>query len=170
MIKYVNTQLGFREFPDEVALLINISNCPNNCLGCHSSYLAQDIGEILDERTLDNLINEYSGVTCIGFMGGDNDHLTLAKLFKYVKQKYGLKVGWYSGKDYKFEIIDDLYKVYNIPNQHYIDFLKIGPYKKECGPLDSKTTNQTYFKNTGLSSNPSIMIAEDETNKFWRND
>lgn len=168
MLKYANTQLGFREFPDEIALLINISGCPNKCKGCHSSYLLNDIGEVLDEKALDDLIEEYSGVTCIGFMGGDNDHLTLAKLFKYVKQKYGLKVGWYSGKDYKFEIIDDLYEVYNIPNQHYIDFLKIGPYKKECGPLDSKTTNQTYFKNTGLSSNPSIMIAEDETNRFWK--
>lgn len=170
MLKYANTQLGFREFPGEVALLINISGCPNKCKGCHSSYLLEDIGEVLDEKALDDLIEEYSGVTCIGFMGGDKDHLTLSKLFKYVKQKYGLNVGWYSGKDYKFEIIDDLYEVYNIPNQHYIDFLKIGPYKQECGPLDSKTTNQMYFKNTGLSSNPSIMIAEDETNKFWRND
>lgn len=168
MLKYANTQLGFREFPGEVALLINISGCPNKCKGCHSSYLLEDIGEVLDEKALDSLIEEYSGVTCIGFMGGDKDHLTLAKLFKYVKQKYGLKVGWYSGKDYKFEIIDDLYEVYNIPNQHYIDFLKIGPYKQECGPLDSKTTNQMYFKNTGLSSNPSIMIAEDEINKFWK--
>lgn len=169
MLKYVGTQLGFREFPNEVALLINISNCPNNCPGCHSSYLAQDIGEVLDENSLKSLIEEYNGITCVGFMGGDNDHLTLSKLFKYVKQEFGLNVGWYSGKDYNFEIIDDLYEVYNIPNQHYIDFLKIGPYKKECGPLDSKTTNQTYFKNTGLSSNPSIMIAEDETGLFWKN-
>lgn len=169
MLKYVGTQLGFREFPNEVTLLINISNCPNNCPGCHSSYLAQDIGEVLDENSLKSLIEEYNGITCVGFMGGDNDHLTLSKLFKYVKQEFGLNVGWYSGKDYKFEIIDDLYEVYNIPNQHYIDFLKIGPYKKECGPLDSKTTNQTYFKNTGLSSNPSIMIAEDETSLFWKN-
>lgn len=170
MLKCVGTQLGFREFPNEVSLLINISNCPNNCPGCHSSYLAQDIGEVLDENSLKSLIEEYNGITCVGFMGGDNDHLTLSKLFKYVKQEYGygLKVGWYSGKDYKFEIIDDLYEVYNIPNQHYIDFLKIGPYKKECGPLDSKTTNQTYFKNTGLSSNPSIMIAEDKTGLFWK--
>lgn len=168
MLKYANTQLGFREFPDEVALLINISNCPNNCPGCHSSYLAQDIGEVLNEQSLDKLIDDYPGITCVGFMGGDNDHLTLAKLFRYIKSKYGLKVGWYSGKDYEFEIIDDLYEVYNIPNQQYIDFLKIGPYKQECGPLNNKTTNQTYFKNTGLSFNPSIMIAEDETNKFWK--
>ena len=88
MIKYVNTQLGFREFPDEVALLINISNCPNNCPGCHSSYLAQDIGEVLNEQALDDLIEEYSGITCIGFMGGDNDHLTLAKLFSYDSPAY----------------------------------------------------------------------------------
>lgn len=170
MLKYANTQLGFREFPDEVTLLINISGCPNKCKGCHSSYLLDDIGEILDEKALDNLIEEYSGVTCIGFMGGDKDHLTLSRLFKYVKQKYKLNVGWYSGKEYKVEVVDDLYNIYNIPNQHYIDFLKIGPYKKEYGPLDSKTTNQMYFKNTGLSSNPSVMIGENETNKFWKND
>lgn len=170
MLKYANTQLGFREFPDEIALLINISSCPNKCKGCHSSYLLNDIGEVLNEKALDDLIEEYSGVTCIGFMGGDNDHLTLAKLFKYVKQKYGLNVGWYSGKEYKVEVVDNLYSIYNIPNQHYIDFLKIGPYKQECGSLDNKTTNQMYFKNTGLSSNPSVMIGENETNKFWIND
>lgn len=173
MLKYIGTQLGFREFPNEVALLINISNCPNNCIGCHSSYLAQDIGEVLDENSLKSLIEKYNGITCVGFMGGDNDHLTLAKLFKYVKQEFGLNVGWYSGKEYKveqieLESVDFLYNIYNIPSQQYIDFLKIGPYKQECGSLDCNTTNQMYFHNTGLSSNPSIMIGENETSLFWK--
>ena len=134
-------------------------------VACGSAYHAGLIGK--------NLIEEYNGITCVGFMGGDNDHLTLAKLFKYVKQEFGLNVGWYSGKEYKveqigLESVDFIYNIYNIPNQQYIDFLKIGPYKQECGPLDSKTTNQMYFHNTGLSSNPSIMIGENETGLFWK--
>ena len=55
MLKYANTQLGFREFPGEVALLINISGCPNKCKGCHSSYLLEDKQyslEILEAKCL----------------------------------------------------------------------------------------------------------------------
>ena len=47
MLKYVNTAITFAEFPDEISLLINISNCPCHCKGCHSAYLAEDIGEPL---------------------------------------------------------------------------------------------------------------------------
>lgn len=154
MIKYVNTQLGFREFPDEVALLINISNCPNNCPGCHSSYLAQDIGEVLDEQALDNLIEEYSGITCIGFMGGDNDHLTLNRLVKYIKLKYNLNTGWYSGKQYISLSHEDL--------MHF-NYIKVGPYIEEFGPLDNPNTNQRMYK---VEDGEMIDI----TNKFWRND
>lgn len=39
MLKYVNTDIVFQEFPDEVTLAINLSNCPCHCPGCHSSYL-----------------------------------------------------------------------------------------------------------------------------------
>lgn len=154
MLKYTNTQLGFREFPDEVALLINISNCPNNCPGCHSSYLAQDIGEVLNERALDDLINEYSGITCIGFMGGDNDHLTLNRLVKYIKLKYNLNTGWYSGKPYISLSNEDLMN---------FNYIKVGPYIEEFGPLDNPNTNQRMYK---VEDGEMIDI----TNKFWRND
>lgn len=137
MLKYANTQLGFREFPGEVALLINISGCPNKCKGCHSSYLLEDIGEVLDEKALDDLIEEYSGVTCIGFMGGDKDHLTLNKLAKYVREKYGLNVGWYSGKE---KISLGRKDIMNF------DYIKLGPYIEELGPLDNPNTNQRMYK------------------------
>ena len=47
MLKYVDTLVSFQEVPDEISLCINISNCPCHCDGCHSPYLADDIGEYL---------------------------------------------------------------------------------------------------------------------------
>ena len=44
MLKYVDTLVSFQEIPDEISLCINLSNCPNNCPGCHSAYLKDDIG------------------------------------------------------------------------------------------------------------------------------
>lgn len=153
MLKFYNTQIGFREFPDEVSLLINITNCPNRCPGCHSSYLVQDIGEILDKRSLDELIEKNPGITCVGFMGGDINVLSVVALSRYVKEKYGLKTGWYSGKDFLSEYID----------LRFFNYIKVGSYKEEFGPLDSKTTNQVMYE---------IIDCEmkDITNKFWRND
>ena len=37
MLKYVNHDIVFQEFPDEVTLAINLSCCPNGCTGCHSA-------------------------------------------------------------------------------------------------------------------------------------
>ena len=46
-------------------------------------------------------------------------------------------------------------------NLHDFDFIKLGPYKEEFGPLNSKTTNQRMYRvhNSEL---------EDITNKFWK--
>ena len=73
MVKYVETFIGLREVPDEIALCINISGCPNHCEGCHSSYLAEDIGTELTFEELEKLIKQNSGISTICFMGGDND-------------------------------------------------------------------------------------------------
>ena len=50
MIKYTDTQIVFSEIPDEITLAINISNCQNNCPGCHSPYLKQNIGKELTTK------------------------------------------------------------------------------------------------------------------------
>ena len=47
MLKYANFDVVFQEVPDEVTLAINITNCPNQCPGCHSKnidYLTRIIG------------------------------------------------------------------------------------------------------------------------------
>ena len=56
MIKYVDTKVVFQEYPDEITLAINISNCPYHCPECHSSYLAEDIGTELTNEEVDKLI------------------------------------------------------------------------------------------------------------------
>ena len=44
MLKYVNYDIVFQEFPDEVTLAINLSLCPVCCPGCHSQFLQTDVG------------------------------------------------------------------------------------------------------------------------------
>ena len=68
MLKYVDTKVTFAEVPNEISLCINISNCPCNCKGCHSSYLAEDIGEELNSFSLKELISNNKGITCISFI------------------------------------------------------------------------------------------------------
>lgn len=72
MLKYADYDIVFQEIPDEVTLAINISNCPNHCVGCHSPYLMQDVGEVLDEAAMDSLLEKYGrNITCVCFMGGN---------------------------------------------------------------------------------------------------
>ena len=151
MLKYVDTMVTFSEFPDEISLCINISNCPCHCIGCHSSYLAEDIGEPLLESTLHKLVTENKGITCVGFMGGDIEPKSVNALAQYIKIEYNLKVGWYSGRK-------ELSKDIELDN---FDYIKIGPYIEEYGPLNNPNTNQKMY----LVDNGQLI---DITSKFWK--
>ncbi len=137
MLKYANFDVVFQEVPDEVTLAINISNCPNQCPGCHSKYLWKDEGKPLDNNELNRLVEQYkSGITCVCFMGGDNEPESVAQLARQVKNDHKIKVAWYSGKN-------DLPQ--NVDTNHF-DYIKLGRYIAELGPLDSATTNQHMMK------------------------
>lgn len=152
MLKYVDTKVVFAEIPDEITLAINISGCPCNCKGCHSSYLAEDIGEPLDLQHLTNLIDSNKGITCVGLMGGDANPSEVDDIAQDIKEYYPeLKVGWYSGRQ-------ELSKDIELSN---FDFIKLGPYIEEFGPLNSKTTNQRFYKVNGKE-----LI--DITSRFWK--
>lgn len=163
MLKYTDTAVTLREIPLEVTLCINISNCPCHCKGCHSSYLAEDIGERLYHRTLDKLIESNDGITCICFMGGDSDPGYINELASYIKEKgYSLMVAWYSGKA---ELSEEI----KLKNFNYI---KLGPYIEEHGPLDNPNTNQRLYQvkvrgATDIYGNW-VYELEDITNLFWR--
>lgn len=136
-MKYYNTEITFREIPDEVTLCINISNCPVHCPGCHSKWLWADTGTPLNASTIDSLIAENPGITCIALMGGDGERGLVIDLCKYIKDRYGLKVGWYSGMDFQWD--DDF----------HVDYYKCGPYIDEYGGLDSPSTNQRFYMWSG---------------------
>lgn len=153
MLKYVDAKVVFAEVPDEVTLAINISNCPCQCKGCHSSYLAQDIGKPLNKVSLRELIEDNKGVSCVSFMGGDSDAIHLVALASWVKTHTNLKVAWYSGRQ---ELADIVAK-----QLQWFDFIKLGPYKEEFGPLNSRTTNQRMYKVHDCE-------LEDITSKFWK--
>ena len=158
MIKYLETLVAFAEIPDEITLCINITNCPCNCNGCHSSYLSKDIGEELNNDVLDKLISNNSGISCIAFMGGDSSPKEINDLAKYVKDKYPISVAWYSGRQ-------ELSKDINLDN---FDYIKLGPYIKELGPLTSKTTNQRLYQYGKFFSDYTIDKGwRDITYKFW---
>ena len=151
MLKYVDTKVTFAEVPNEISLCINISNCPCACKGCHSSYLAEDIGNKLNSNSIKELINNNKGITCICFMGGDSNPLEVDALTHFIKINYPIKTAWYSGRQ-------ELSKDINLNN---FNFIKLGPYIEELGPLNSKTTNQRFYK---IEEGKLIDI----TNLFWK--
>ena len=157
-MKYTDTQIGFQEFPDEISLLINISNCPFHCPGCHSPELWEDIGTELTYGRLNNLIETNKGITLVGFMGGDPTLVN--SLAAYIKHNYNIKVGWYWGGE-------------NVPGTVYLfnfDYIKVGPYIKEKGGLDNPNTNQRLYR---LEPNPDLEYCIDWidiTYKFWRHE
>ena len=154
-MKYADYDIVFQEIPNEVTLAINISNCPNRCVGCHSPYLMRDVGASLTEESLSELIGKYEGdITCVCFMGGDAEPLEVMCLARYVKNHYEgrLKTGWYSGKEKLPE---------SFPVKDF-DFIKIGPYMESFGPLKSETTNQRLYRVVDGSE------LQDVTSWFWK--
>ena len=151
MIKYVNTMVTFSEVPDEISLCIEISNCPCHCKNCHSSYLAEDIGEELTLDKIYKLIDSNEGITCICFMGGDSSPKEIDMFARCIKDLYNIKVAWYSGKQ-------ELSKDIDLKN---FDAIKLGPYTEELGPLNKNTTNQRFYK---VINNELI----DNTYLFWK--
>lgn len=159
MLKYVDTRVCFAEIPDEITLAINISGCPCHCKGCHSAYLAEDIGFYLGLSELRKLILDNEGITCVSFMGGDSDPSYITKLATWVNNEFPhIKVAWYSGRD----------KIDKCINLNYFDYIKIGPYEQDKGPLNVTTTNQRMYRVVHTSMGLSKLY--DITHKFWKDE
>lgn len=161
MLKYVDVAVTFAEVLDEITLCINISNCPCHCEDCHSSYLAEDIGDILYVSTLNQLIFKNKGITCVAFMGGDSDPFEINVLAKAIRDNTDLKICWYSGRQ-------ELDKNIDLKN---FDYIKLGPYIKEKGPINKITTNQRFYKvlhTKEISDDKVLYKLEDITYKFWK--
>lgn len=160
MLKYVDAVITFKEVPDEVALCISLSGCIHKCKGCHSEYLREDIGEEFNTKSLVNLLKKRRGITCVCIMGGDNtpdDIALISELLGYIKHERKLKTCWYIGAN--------IFPVkLNLKN---VDYLKIGEYKENLGPLSSKYTNQKFLKLTWSETGLNI---ENLNYKFRKNE
>lgn len=137
MVRYHNFDVVFAEIPGEVTLALNITGCPNRCPGCHSPHLQNDQGRPLDEEELAGLLDAYgASVTCVCFMGGDRDPQAIARLADIVRRRRpALRTGWYSGRDELPATVD----------HRAFDYVKLGGWVEELGPLTSATTNQRLY-------------------------
>lgn len=136
LLRYANYSITFQEVPNETSLVLNITGCTHHCDGCHSDYLAQDFGNYVDDD-LPALLDKYKGmITCVCFMGGDQAIDNLREWLERIKEEYDLKTCVYSGTD-DIDTFDNCLD--------YLDYLKIGPYRKELGGLDNPNTNQKFY-------------------------
>lgn len=134
-LKYTHYNITFQEVPNETSLIFNISGCPYKCDGCHSMYLWQWKGKFL-YKDIRKIIEEYkSFITCVCFMGGDQNIEELLN-FLIICKEYNLKTCLYTGSD---EI--EFPYLFNL-----LDYIKIGHYDKNLGGLNSPTTNQKFYK------------------------
>lgn len=139
MLKYESTLITFTEVPDEISLCINLTCCPCRCEECFEPWLRKDYGSILTFDAITQMRLQNPHISCICFMGGDNDHMALHQLCKMIKSYYpNLKLAFYSG-------------LTGMDSQlaEYLDYYKFGPYIPEFGPLNKETTNQVFLQKQG---------------------
>ena len=150
MLKFHNYDIVFQEIPDEVTLAVNLTNCPHRCVGCHSPHLHLDTGHVLDDDTMDKLLDRYGRqITCVCFMGGDRTPKEVEAMARRLHEQTKLKVAWYSGND-------------TMPrNAKQFDYVKVGGFKPELGGLRSRTTNQRLYRNVNRKT-------VDITERFWK--
>lgn len=153
MLKYLYTSEVFREVPGEITLGISISGCQVRCKGCHSRDLWEDKGKELTVGELGRLLNAHKGVSCVCLFGGEHDIDSVTNLFMYAFHR--VKTAWYCGLDI-------------LPKNHsgildYLDYIKLGRYDMDLGPLNESTTNQRLYK----VSHPDNKLT-DITSTFWK--
>lgn len=120
-LKYQGFTVAFQEVPNEVSLVFNISGCPYKCKGCHSPNLWKYQGRYLSED-FDTVIYQYIDlITCVCFMGGNQNMQELKQMLITCKMK-GLKTCLYTGCNDINELCDIL---------EYCDYLKLGQYIEE---------------------------------------
>lgn len=135
------------EIPHKVTLALEISNCQGNCIGCHSPFLREDIGEELTPEVIDRLIADNFGVNCVLLLGEGKDPEALREMARQIRQRHpDVETALYSGR---VAVEDELFDLF--------DFVKVGPYIKEFGPLNNPGTNQRLYHHR-----------EDITSIFWK--
>ncbi len=134
MLRCRYVDVVFQEVPDELSLLVAFAGCPLQCPGCHSPELWHASSAAPFDRTaLRSLIERYrSLISCVCFFGGEWQMEALLDLLLEARA-HALKTCLYTG-------LEDV----DLRLKGQLDFLKTGPWRPECGGLDSPSTNQRF--------------------------
>lgn len=150
------TSVVMEEIPDMVTLAVDISNCTGLCEGCHSPFLRKDVGAELTPAVIDKLLADNFGVNCFLFLGEGNDREALMSVASYIRTAYpAVSLAIYSGRE---NVEDDIYALF--------DYVKVGPYRPDCGPLNSTTTNQRLYRVSHHDGQCRFTL-QDITSRFW---
>ena len=158
----VSYAVSMQDIPDHIAFVINIGNCIQGCVGCHSKdTMGYYDRESPKEVPLKNVIKKASkvhklGATVCCIMGGTTNYgvtrESLTALINALALIFEEGVGLYSGSDNAIDDdIDDADWRPDYDNNYYyahytpLTYLKIGSYQKDLGGLDKPTTNQRYY-------------------------
>lgn len=133
MLTFNNFEVDLRSIPGEICLTFYICDCPCHCKGCSSPWLWQPGKRELTLEKIKKAIELVPYITCVLFMGGDNDPETVFELGEGARS-LGRKAAWYSGR----ALLDEA-----LP---HLDYYKVGPWIEEAGPLTSPTTNQILYQ------------------------
>ena len=159
MLKYLDYQILPNEIPNELSLGIFIPGCPMHCDGCHSPHLwdvnSKGLGRDLDKAEWDALRTRQNGFSCVLFMGGDWSPSDLTEAILGASTGLEMAYALYSGQEYE-ALRDSL-------DLRLFKYLKWGPYRKDLGGLQSRTTNQQIWR---LENGVPI---EQLNHYFWRN-
>lgn len=153
MLRYIDYGLSYMEVPGEASICIYITCCPNRCPDCHYPELqSRDSGELLREN-IEIILAFYRPIaSCVCFLGegetGEAERKELVDLADKA-HRLGLKCCPYSGRD---TVIEDW--------MHVFDYVKIGSYRKDRGPIISPNTNQRMYEKTSTGY-------MDITREFW---
>lgn len=159
-LRYIGYAVVCQEVPDEISLAFNISGCTHHCEGCHSQYLWEYKGEILKDKYREIILKNIKYISCICFLGGDQNLNELETICRDIKFNMDLKTCIYSGMN---KLAPFLYMIEN----GYLDYIKIGEYRRDKGGLFCHTTNQRMYKCCFMNGNRQLI---DITHKFWKKD
>lgn len=134
LLAYHTTSI--HEVPNEVALVLGISECPNLCEGCHSPELRLSVGEPLDDKLFKELLGKYKGlITCVCFMGGEWYNGELKYFLTKTQIEYGMKTCLYTKEEKLHSSL-----------MTWLDYVKLGDFRQDLGGLESPTTNQRFIR------------------------
>lgn len=129
--------VSFREHPHYLNLTLFIDGCPRACKGCSWKGVKKD-SHVFDCASFSELLSNYlNKVECVVFLGGDWLGTKLLPFLDIVHSQ-GFVSCLYSGADSLSEL--------NFQVLKNLDWVKIGSWKEEFGPLTSPTTNQRFYK------------------------